>query len=733
MIKRRLGLIGIIFSAVFILSIATGTAQGNTSQEKTQSNKPNIYINRVPIEKQIIFQDMKRVSERINNLLFTRVRADSPRQLFVDFYVSMSEVGKLQEELYRSAKNSPGLIWNQKEDQLIKRAEAYLEIASEAFDTRNIEPNNREWKAKEYSLKLKDVLDVLFDVLNEQIEIPTSEETTSDAWKVNNSNISVVKIETNGNLASFRFTSETIDDLDRMRTLTQSIRPKEGTFEEGIGVHQFSTPMLTHAFLYSPGGIVPPKAYFLIPESIRKILEIPAGSSGSVVSVVTIIAMLIGLLILSGIASTRLINAYIIQNRNSKRNEILEYIFRSKNNFYRSFIFSGIAISAYALSATTTYLIYGPLAGLIVNTLAVMQWLFVASALFAISESIGQLACATTLNSAKNNYLVKKKRLVNIIILISRSMGSLLTIYIFYILLLELGFTDQFLLAFSAVPGLAIGLGASKILSNIFAGISLQADRPVKVGEFCQIGQELGFIRNIGLRSIQLETLTGTISVPNHLLEDSNLTNYTDRDYLDNSHQIVEFKMLMPALILGHYDQICKDVESLLRKKQKLRFCLVKYGLNKSGTEAELRVALSTRIETWPEYNIVKEEVMKAMKLSVAVVSSTRQKILISRFTRSELLRKIPSFILEAIETDVNLKMTSCRLSDLKESAYEFTYDIASSYNYDKVGEFFDSLSTLRKRLIALFEFHEIDLAIPAYDFRSVKSQEQNDDNQHID
>ena len=123
---------------------------------------------------------------------------------------------------------------------------------------------------------------------------------------------------------------------------------------------------------------------------------------------------------------------------------------------------------------------------------------------------------------------------------------------------------------------------------------------------------------------------------------------------------------------------------------------------------------------------------MKAMKLSVAVVSSTRQKILISRFTRSELLRKIPSFILEAIETDVNLKMTSCRLSDLKESAYEFTYDIASSYNYDKVGEFFDSLSTLRKRLIALFEFHEIDLAIPAYDFRSVKSQEQNDDNQHI-
>jgi len=127
-------------------------------------------------------------------------------------------------------------------------------------------------------------------------------------------------------------------------------------------------------------------------------------------------------------------------------------------------------------------------------------------------------------------------------------------------LLIELGFTEQFLIAFSAVPGLAIGLGASKTLSNIFAGISLQADRPVKVGEFCRIGNELGFIRNIGLRSIQLETLTGTISVPNHLLDDSNLTNYTDRNYLDTSHQVVEFKMLLQDLILGHYDQICKDV-----------------------------------------------------------------------------------------------------------------------------------------------------------------------------
>jgi len=720
MTKNKLRLFAIIFLSVLTFSLAAGSAHGNAVQYESNPDILRIYKSRIPIEEQEIFSDIHTVSKRINNLLFTKTRADSPRHLIIDFYAAMSEVGKIQEELYKRAESNPGLYWSQEENQLITRADRYLKIASEAFDTRQTEPSNREWKTQEYSLKLKDILDVLLDVSNEQLEIPDKTENKPETWKLKNTNIALTKIKSDSNLESYKFTTETINDLDRMRDLTQIIRPKRGANQEGIGVHQFSTPLLTDSFLYSPGGIVPPKAYLLIPESARKILEIPAGSNGSVLGVIVITTLFMALIILSGMISIKLVQQYIDLNQKSMQRGAPEYLCRFKNNLYRSILFSGIAISSYVLSAATKYLIYGPLAGFIVNALTVIQWAFVACTLFAASESFGQLASAATLHSSKRNYLTKKRRLVNIIILASRLIGSILTIYVFYILLIELGFTEQFLIAFSAVPGLAIGLGASKILSNIFAGISLQADRPVKVGEFCRIGNELGFIRNIGLRSIQLETLTGTISVPNHLLDDSNLTNYTDRNYLDTSHQVVEFKMLLPDLILGHYDQICKDVESLLRDKQRLEFCLVKYGLNQSGSQAELCVALSTRIETWPEYNFVKEEVMKAMKLSVAVVSSTRQKISINRFTRPESLIKIPNLIREAIENDKKLNMTSCRLSSLNDSAYEFTYDIGSLYDYTTVGEFFDSLSALRKRLIISLENNAIDLAIPAYDFRNM-------------
>ena len=722
MIKKKRFFIAVISLVAFLVSIPIGMAQPNAIPGDAGASRLEIYVNRIPIEDQDIFEDITRVSQRINNLLFTKIRSDSPRSAVVDFYASMGEVGRVQKELYQRAADKPGLFWSKKESQLISRADRFLKIASESFDRSEFETGNSEWKAREHALKLKDILDVLFDVSNEQIVIPAAQETKSDVWRMRDANVSMIKIKNSEGFEAYKFSSETIDDLDRMRALTQSIRPGIRSDAEGIGVHQLSTPQLTSSFLYSPGGIVPPKAYLLIPESLRTILETPAGSNGSIFGVIVIISMVSIFLLVSGLITIKLVRQYVNQNEESVVRRSSEFLNRSRKNLYRSVVFSAIAIGAYALSGATTYLVYGGLADFLVNTLVVIQWLFVASSLFVSSELVGQIASAATLNFAESSFLIKKRRIVNVIILVSRSIGSLLIVCVFYWMLLDLGFTDQFLLAFSAVPGLAIGLGASKILSNIFAGISLQADRPIKVGEFCQIGNELGFIRNIGLRSIQLETLTGTIFVPNHLLEDSNLTNYTDRDHMDISYQIVEFKMIMPALILGHYDQICRDVKALLEKKMDLHICLVKYGLNKSGTEAELCVALSTQIESWPEYNFVKEEAMKSMKLALAVVSSTRQKVSIGRFTPSSLLRQVPLLIRKSIEKDAKFKMTSCRLSDLKESGFEFTFDIASSFNYDEVGEFFDALSTLRKRLVTKFESHGIDLAIPAYAFRKALS-----------
>ena len=61
--------------------------------------------------------------------------------------------------------------------------------------------------------------------------------------------------------------------------------------------------------------------------------------------------------------------------------------------------------------------------------------------------------------------------------------------------------------------------GAQKSLENLIGGVSLLMDKAVQVGDFCKIGDKLGTVEDIGLRSLKLRTLDQSLLVvPNGLL-----------------------------------------------------------------------------------------------------------------------------------------------------------------------------------------------------------------------
>jgi len=59
-------------------------------------------------------------------------------------------------------------------------------------------------------------------------------------------------------------------------------------------------------------------------------------------------------------------------------------------------------------------------------------------------------------------------------------------------------------------------LAAQKTLENFIGSITLYADQPVRVGEFCRFGGTLGTVEEVGLRSTRVRTLDRTIvTIPN--------------------------------------------------------------------------------------------------------------------------------------------------------------------------------------------------------------------------
>jgi len=93
------------------------------------------------------------------------------------------------------------------------------------------------------------------------------------------------------------------------------------------------------------------------------------------------------------------------------------------------------------------------------------------------------------------------------------------------------GYSTSTILAGVGVGGIAIALAAQKTIENLFGSLSIIADRPVLVGDFCQFGSQTGTVEDIGLRSTRLRTLDRTVvTIPNSVFSTMTLENYSRRD-----------------------------------------------------------------------------------------------------------------------------------------------------------------------------------------------------------
>ena len=87
------------------------------------------------------------------------------------------------------------------------------------------------------------------------------------------------------------------------------------------------------------------------------------------------------------------------------------------------------------------------------------------------------------------------------------------------------------LVAGLGVGGLAIALAVRPTLENIIGGLTLFADRPVRVGDLCRYGDQIGTVEQIGLRSTRVRSLERTIvTIPNAEFSQMQLDNFAARD-----------------------------------------------------------------------------------------------------------------------------------------------------------------------------------------------------------
>jgi MscS family membrane protein len=89
------------------------------------------------------------------------------------------------------------------------------------------------------------------------------------------------------------------------------------------------------------------------------------------------------------------------------------------------------------------------------------------------------------------------------------------------------------------IGGIAIAFAAQKTLENLFGGIMIISDQPIRVGDLCKVGDYKGTVVDIGLRSTRIRTDDRTVvSVPNGQLAVMSLENFSVRDKIWFHHML---------------------------------------------------------------------------------------------------------------------------------------------------------------------------------------------------
>ena len=153
------------------------------------------------------------------------------------------------------------------------------------------------------------------------------------------------------------------------------------------------------------------------------------------------------------------------------------------------------------------------------------------------------------------------------------------------------GFDITNLAIVAGALSVGIGFGLQSIVNNFVSGLILLIERPVKVGDWIVIGSEQGTVKNISVRSTEVETFDrASLIVPNSELITGRVLNWTHRNAL--GRVILKFTAgpdADPRHVIDVLTKCANAHPDILREPEPLA---VFEGYTATTTEFSLRVLL---------------------------------------------------------------------------------------------------------------------------------------------
>ncbi|MFB6225955.1 MAG: mechanosensitive ion channel family protein [Candidatus Paceibacteria bacterium] len=146
-----------------------------------------------------------------------------------------------------------------------------------------------------------------------------------------------------------------------------------------------------------------------------------------------------------------------------------------------------------------------------------------------------------------------------IVSLLRKSVVVVLWLVLATFILSNFGVNITSLITGLGVGGIAIGFALQNILGDIFSSVSIFLDKPFKVGDFIQVGEDVGTVKKIGIKSTRIETLRGEqLIISNKELTSVRVQNYSKTEKIRDQITV--------GVSYGTDQETLRQIPSMVRK-----------------------------------------------------------------------------------------------------------------------------------------------------------------------
>ncbi len=420
----------------------------------------------------------------------------SPRatlQSFVENMKAASEVFTTMMAIYR---REPGLYFSPQAQVHQGRLQTFLNRAARCLDLTEVSPTLSLRVSLESMLLLKEIIDRID--LPDPDSVPDAQAMAAanlDRWRIPHTEIVIAKVTRGDRTGEFLFSPATLQRLPEFYAKVQSRPYRPGSWEGA------------YAYLSTIG----------VPEYVPwKLTDgLPLWTKAQVWE------QALWRWIVFGLALLALLGTLMAVRRGVNRIGAVHPI---RQDARRLVLPVSVSLAAWLLGFVSDAInITGQARVMIATILGAVLLVGLAWSVLIIGELVAEIIVASP--------RFKTRSLDEAIVrLASRILALAVAILVSVYGAQLLGLPVIPLLAGLGVGGLALALAAQPTIENLIAALTLYADRPVRVGEFCRFGDTLGTVEEIGMRSTRIRTLDHTVlSVPNADFSKGRVENYTAR------------------------------------------------------------------------------------------------------------------------------------------------------------------------------------------------------------